>query len=411
MKHRNAWLIVCVATAAVASAQEQPLPKKVDLTPKFKELGLAVRTQFGRPSCGTFAITALAEFESARGQPRPAPALSEEFLWWACDQAAGLKKDHSVLFQRVVNGLNTFGICTEELMPYAKKKDSPHKPSAKALKDAARRAERWQVVWIRHWAVNRKVDPKEFHALKQALAHGHPVACGLRWPKSSKGDDRLLQVPPANKVEDGHSVAFVGYEDDASKPGGGIFRIRNSWGPQWGNGGYGMMSYAYVRTYLNDALWLQWGPPHSEVPRERFQANALPVRARNRCDVSMQAMKPWGNGMRSHGKQLFCRAEPKGFVELEFNVKKAGRYRLRVEGTVAPDYGIISIALDGKPTGRKFDLYSGMVGPSGPLELGVHDLAATKHTIRFTAVGKNAVSENFWFGVSAIDLLAAKQEL
>ena len=97
-------------------------------------------------------------------------------------------------------------------------------------------------------------------------------------------------------------------------------------------------------------------------------------------------------------------------MELEFQVKKAGRYRLRVEGTVAPDYGIIRIALDGKSTGPRFDLYSGMVGPSGPLELGVHDLAATKHTIRFTTVGKNAVSENFWFGVSAIDLLAAKSK-
>jgi papain like protease len=410
MKHRNAWLIAWLATAAVASGQEHPLPKKVDLTPKFKELRLNVRNQFGRPSCGTFAITALAEFESARGRPRPAPALSEEFLWWACDQAAGLKKDHSVLFQRVVNGLNTFGICTEDLMPYAKKKDSPHTPPAAALKDAAKQAGRWKVIWVRHWAVNRWVDPKEFHALKQALASGHPVACGMRWPKSSKGNDRLLQLPPASQVEDGHSVAFVGYEDDASKPGGGIFLIRNSWGPKWGNGGYGIISYAYVRAYLNDALWLQWGPPHSEVPRERFQANALPVRAKNRCDVSAQDMKPWGSGMWSHGKQLFCRAEPKGFVELEFHVRKAGRYRLRVVGTVAPDYGIIRIALDGKPTGRQFDLYSGMVGPSGPLELGVHDMAATKHTIRFTAIGKNAVSENFWFGVSAIDLLAPNQE-
>ena len=406
MRCRKLGLLAWLATAAVASAQERPLPKQIDLTPKFKELGLTVRTQFGRPSCGTFAITALAEFESARGHPGPALGLSEEFLWWACDQAAGLKKDHSVLFQRVVNGLNTFGICTEELMPYAKKKDSPHKPSRAALQDATGRAERWRVIWIRHWAVNRTVDAREFHAIKQALARGHPIACGLRWPKSSTGDDRLLQVPPVDKVEDGHSVAFVGYEDDASKPGGGFFRIRNSWGPGWGHEGYGLLSYAFVRAYLNDALWLEWGPPHSEVPRERFQANALLVRARDRCDVSTQAMKPWGSGMWSHGKQLICRAEPRGFVELEFHVQKGGRYRLRVEGTVAPDYGIVRIDLDGKPAGPAFDLYSGMVGPSGPLELGIHNLSATKHRIRFTAVGKNPVSENFWFGVSAVDLLA-----
>jgi hypothetical protein len=124
----------------------------------------------------------------------------------------------------------------------------------------------------------------------------------------------------------------------------------------------------------------------------------------------MQEMKPWGSGMWSQGKQLFCRAEPKGFVEVEFRVKTAGRYRVCVQGTVAPDYGIVRIALDGKPAGPAFDLYSGMVGPSGPLELGVHDLAATEHRIRFTSVGKNAVSADYWFGVSAVDLLAPTQK-
>lgn len=126
--------------------------------------------------------------------------------------------------------------------------------------------------------------------------------------------------------------------------------------------------------------------------------------------LSTQEMKTWGSGMWSHGKQLFCRAEANGFVAVEFHVKKAGRYRLRVEGTVAPDYGILRIALDGKAVGPAFDLYSGMVGPSGPLELGVHDLTAGKHRMRFTATGKNAVSENFWFGVGAVDLLATAKD-
>jgi hypothetical protein len=167
---------------------------------------------------------------------------------------------------------------------------------------------------------------------------------------------------------------------------------------------------SYVRAYLNDALWLEWGPPHCEVPLERFQVHALTIRARSRCEVSTQDMKPWGSGLWSHGKQLFCRAEQEGLVAVEFHVKKAGRYRLRVEGTVAPDYGIIRMALDGKAVGPAFDLYSGMVGPSGPLELGVHDLAAGEHRFRFTSVGKNAVSDNYWFGVSAVDLLPTTQD-
>jgi hypothetical protein len=51
-----------------------------------------------------------------------------------------------------------------------------------------------------------------------------------------------------------------------------------------------------------------------------------------------------------------------------------------------------------------------MVGPSGPLELGVHDLAAGEHRLRFTSVGKNAVSDNCWFGISAVDLLLTTQD-
>jgi hypothetical protein len=75
-----------------------------------------------------------------------------------------------------------------------------------------------------------------------------------------------------------------------------------------------------------------------------------------------------------------------------------------------PDYGIIRMALDGKAVGPAFDLYSGMVGPSGPLELGVHDLPEGEHRFRWASVGKNAVSDHYWFGISAVDLLPTSQD-
>ena len=96
-------------------------------------------------------------------------------------------------------------------------------------------------------------------AIKKAFAHGHPVACGLRWPKDLKGYE-LIQVPPPNAVFDGHSIALVGYVDDA-QDNGGVFLFRNSWGPKWGKNGYGSMSYAYTRAYANDVVWLELGPP------------------------------------------------------------------------------------------------------------------------------------------------------
>jgi hypothetical protein len=53
------------------------------------------------------------------------------------------------------------------------------------------------------------------------------------------------------------------------------------------------------------------------------------------------------------------------------------------------------------------DLYCGRVSPSGSLELGTHELTAGHHIFGFQVVGKNAASTNYFFGIDAIDLLAA----
>ena len=41
----------------------------------------------------------------------------------------------------------------------------------------------------------------------------------------------------------GHALVVVGYEDDPMNPGEGWFLLQNSWGTEWGDGGYGKISY------------------------------------------------------------------------------------------------------------------------------------------------------------------------
>jgi hypothetical protein len=110
----------------------------------------------------------------------------------------------------------------------------------------------------------------------------------------------------------------------------------------------------------------------------------------------------------TRGRQLFCAAKRGGSVELLFDVRQAGRYRVRLLATAAPDYGKIGVALDGAAVPAAFDLYCGRVSPSGPLELGPHELSAGKHRLRCTVLGKNSASGNFYFGLDAIDLLAVQ---
>ncbi len=392
-----------VANLHLVAMAAETLPAKVDLTPEYERLGILPQLQGDRDVCSLFAVTGVADFEAARHSPGPQPRLSEEFLIWAAKVATDKTREQA-MFYEAVHGLNRRGICDRSLMPYLMSSDTHRQPSPKAIADARQRAERWQVHWLRRWDVSRPMSDGQFLGLKRALAKGHPVACGLRWPKSPKGSAILSDNPPGGVV-DGHSIVLTAYADDAA-PGGGTFRFRNSFGPKWGEHGYGRMSYAYVRKYANDALWLGFGKPGSERPVERFEAESQPIVHRENCDAQSQSMDDFGGKLWSRGKQLFCMAKRGGSVELAFNVHTAGRYRLRLLATAAPDYGEIVVALDGAAVGTVFDLYSGRVCPAGSLELGQHNLAIGKHRLRCTVVGKNPASSDFRFGLDAIDLLA-----
>ena len=398
-------LLLLIPSLGTADEQER-LPGKVDLTADFEKLGLTPLAQGNRDDCSLFAITALAEFESGKHSRGPHRRLSEEFLIWAADHATGETGDQA-MFYKAVQGLNSLGVCAADLMPYLGKPNPHRKPSAEAVADARPLSERWKVEWIKRWSLDSRLTEQQLLEVKRALADGHPVACGLRWPKELNGY-KLLEVPPPDKVSDGHSIALVGYEDDPTQNGRGVLLFRNSYGPTWGDKGYGVMSYAYARAYANDALRLGFGPPRSEVPTVRYEAESMTILAKEKCDTSRQKMNDWGAPMWSHGEQLFCDAKRGGWAELGFDVPKAGRYRVRILATAAPDYGIVRAAFDGRTLPPEFDLYAGRVCPAGSLELGIHDLSAGNHRLRVTAVGKNAAAKNYSFGLDAVDLITAK---
>ena len=233
-----AFVVGLVGAAPVWS--QSHLPRNVDLTAQFTRLGLMPQSQ-GADTCSLHAIASLAEFELAKHDAGQNHERSTEFLIWAARRATG--KDHDqAMFYEAVDALNKLGICRESLMPEAESEHARHAPSAAALADARQQSHRWKVHWIKRWDLKRPLDDVEVGLIKAALAHDHPVACGLRWPKVLKGDE-LIEVPPANAVFDGHSIALVGYVDDPQK-NGGVFLFRNSWGPHWGQNGYGSISCA-----------------------------------------------------------------------------------------------------------------------------------------------------------------------
>ena len=401
-------LLVHALSTTSFFAQTQPADAaKATILPEWQRLELTPGVQGGRPNCSLFAITGLANFEWLRNEPTPPVRFSEEYLLWAATRFSE-SKDDGAMFYEAILGLNAYGICRSDLMPYVAKLDPARKPSEEAAKDAAGRGHRWKVHWIRRWDVTLPMTDAELAGIKQTIKSGHPVACGLRWPKKGT-EERLMEPPAPDDVMDGHSIVFVAYEDNASLPGGGAFLFRNSRGPKWGENGYSHMSYAYARAYANDAVWLELGPADSEKPVEAFEAERLDVDEKDNCELSTQDMREWNRRMWSGGRQLLCRAKDGGHVQLGFAVKADGTYRVRVRLTAAPDYGRVLVSLDGGRASEPCDLYSGKVSPAGCLELGTHELKAGKHTIRVTVHGKHAGSTGTSFGIDTVELLGKPQ--
>jgi C1A family cysteine protease len=75
----------------------------------------------------------------------------------------------------------------------------------------------------------------------------------------------LLHMPlPSETIQGGHAVCLVGFDDAKVIPGSppGAFLVRNSWGADWGLGGYFWMPYAYVgNTNLASDFWVVQSAP------------------------------------------------------------------------------------------------------------------------------------------------------
>lgn len=128
------------------------------------------------------------------------------------------------------------------------------------------RAHRWAVIdFDDDWwdSSEPDMDPE---LIKRALQFG-PVVMGANvywdagwsggWSEGPEGEINLSDV--SWPYPDGrHAICIVGYDDrHPTKDGLGAFKFINSWGTDWGYGGYGWMSYDYVRyeTFEAEQMW------------------------------------------------------------------------------------------------------------------------------------------------------------
>ncbi len=237
------------------TATKASLPGRADLSKRL----FPVRNQGGRGTCVAFASTALREFliECEAG-------LSEQFLYWACKELDGMPEESGTYVRTAMAALNGMGICRTETWRY-----NPNEiPGNEGQGPPPSGSEKEALNYIMPYT--RSVAPNCVEHYKQILTEADgipamPVVVGVlvfnSWLISPAANQtgKITMPLPGEMPVGGHAMLVVGYNDDATVPGGGYFIVRNSWGEGWAvdspeTSGHAMMPYAYIEKYCMEAF-------------------------------------------------------------------------------------------------------------------------------------------------------------
>lgn len=124
-------------------------------------------------------------------------------------------------------------------------------------------------------------------------------------------------------------------------------------------------------------------------------------------ETERQETTGYGTGQWSGELHLWGRAREAGaWIDLKVPAPADGRYRVIAYGTKSWDYGIVNFAVNGRDTGVSVDCHSAEVRPTGPIDLGVHEVTGGALTLRLTLTGTNPASRppHYYFGFDCVVL-------
>lgn len=218
------------------------LPTHVDLTTTKNFSPVYDQGQLG--SCTANALAAAFDFirhHILHSWVHP----SRLWIYWQERNLEGtVDQDSGAQIRDGIKVVHKLGVPPERDWPYDVTKFAEHPPT-KAGKDAALDV-----------AIEYRAPVQSLQGLRSALAAGLPIVFGFTVYEEFESDEvaqtGIVPMPgPASQPVGGHATVICGY-DDATKR----FKIRNSWGPDWGIGGYFWLPYAYVLSkQLSSDFW------------------------------------------------------------------------------------------------------------------------------------------------------------
>lgn len=219
-----------------------------------------VENQLKLGSCTANAGVGMVEFFERKAFGNHIDA-SRLFLYKATRNLMKATGDTGAFLRTTMNALALFGVPPEDYWPYTDKApDFDKEPTAFCYSFG----ESFKALKYLRLDPQGTSRPDLLNAIKSNLDAGIPAMFGFTvYDSIWQGVGGQIPYPCAGeKVAGGHAIMTVGYDDsvEIKNPAcktttKGALLIRNSWGAEWGDKGYGWLPYEYVLQGLASDFW------------------------------------------------------------------------------------------------------------------------------------------------------------
>jgi len=206
------------------------IPMTVDLSPQCS----AVETQGSLGSCSANALVSALEYLE-NIEKMEFTDLSRLFVYYNARVIQDtINIDSGAHIKDGIGALQTYGVCSEKNWPYIIsqfKKEPPLDNYSEAVQHKIVSAERLSGL----------------NNMLQCLSQGYPFIFGFTVYESFESKEvaqtGVLNMPKSGEAKrGGHAVLAVGFNSDKK-----VFKVRNSYGPGWGQKGYFTMPFDYLQ--------------------------------------------------------------------------------------------------------------------------------------------------------------------
>jgi hypothetical protein len=223
-----------LSSAAVAAVE--PTKPVLDYSDYIKH----VRNQGNEGSVIGQALATAMEFQIARSTHQDRQ-ISARYIYYAARERAGTTGfDGGAQLADAISVLSERGAVEESIWPYVPGQYADKPPVA------VETAKRFHII-------DAKVV-KGLDGIKKALNQSGPVVAGVSMYQSAfdaeprKTGIVPLPNPKKERMIGRHGIVIVGYNDNKK-----LVKFVNSWGPSWGENGFGFLPYDYVEKYVDEA--------------------------------------------------------------------------------------------------------------------------------------------------------------